>query len=528
LAEIVVGDSRVRLTKVDRHHHVADWEPEPGTDYQVSLDGGEPIPDPRSPFQPDGVNGPSRVVDHLGYPWSDHQWKGVSWPASAIYELHVGTFTPEGTFAAAEAKFDHLIRLGIDVIEIMPVAEFPGRWGWGYDGVHLWAPRSAYGGPEGLKHFVDVAHGRGLAVILDVVYNHLGPIGNRLGEFGPYFTDVYTTPWGEAVNLDGSGCDGVRAHICENAQMWIRDYHLDGLRLDAVHEFLDTSANHILEELAGAVHWEGAKAGRSVVLIAESDKNDPHLVSDPQVGGFGLDAVWSDDFHHSLHALLTGERSGYYSDYGEAEDLAAAWAQNWTYDGCYSPARDRRHGRPAEHLDPAHFVVFLQNHDQIGNRARGERISQQSGLAAQRLGAAVTLLAPQVPLIFQGEEWGAITPFPYFTDHKDPALAAAVTEGRQREFKAFGWDPSDVADPQDERTFRSAVLDWEGLDQEPHGEMLAFYSGLIAQRRSLPRSSAGSAQAEVSGPHGQRLVFTRPGVMLAVDFSDQSVEIRGD
>ncbi len=512
------------MEKVDRHHHVADWEPAEGTDYEVSLDGGEPLPDPRSSSQPRGVVGPSRVVDHAGFAWTDSAWTGIDWPPNAIYEMHIGTFTVEGTFDAAEARLDHLVRLGVDVVELMPVAEFPGRWGWGYDGVHLWAPHSTYGGPEGLKRFVDGAHRRGLAVLLDVVYNHLGPIGNRLGEFGPFFTDVYATPWGEAVNLDGPGSDGARAHICDNARMWVRDYHLDGLRLDAVHAFLDTSATHLLEELASEVQAEARALGRSVALIAESDQNDPRIVTGTPAGGFGLDAVWSDDFHHALHVLLTGERSGYYADFGSVGDLAAAWESNWTFAGQYSPARDRRHGRPAGHIDPSRFIVFLQNHDQVGNRAWGDRISSQAGLEAQRVGAAVTLLAPQVPLIFQGEEWGALSPFPYFTDHDDPELAAAVTKGRQREFAAFGWDPAQVANPQDESTFRSASLDWQEMHREPHAAMLDWYSGLLRMRREIPAAGPNQATA-VAGAEASRVELHRPGVVVRADFGIRQVEV---
>ena len=506
---------RYEFTKVDRHHHELGVQLPAGTDYWLRLDGGERRADPRSAHQPDGVDGPSRVVDHDDFAWTDSDWRGLRWPALAIYELHVGTFTPAGTFAAAIERLDHLVRLGVDTVELMPVAEFPGHRGWGYDGVHLWAPQSTYGGPDGLKRFVDAAHAKGLAVVLDVVYNHLGPAGNYLHEFGPYFTDRYSTPWGQAVNLDGSGSDGVRAHIIENAVMWIRDFHIDGLRLDAVHAFLDTSATHILEELAAAVHGEGERLERGVAVIAESDLNDPRLVRAVDSGGLGLDAAWSDDFHHAVHAGLTGERDGYYADFGSLGDIGAAWSETFVYAGRYSEHRDRRHGRSAAGIPPWRFVVALQNHDQVGNRATGDRINHLVGADRVRAGAALTLLAPAVPLIFQGEEWAASTPFPYFTDHSDPELGEAVRQGRRSEFAAFGWNPEDIPDPQAEETFQSAILQWDELDAPQHAEMLDWYQGLLAHRRALCDRDPAPTTAEANEKTGQ-LVVARDGATISI------------
>ena len=346
----------------------------PGDDYSFSLDGGPPRPDPRSPSQPAGVHGPSRLVDHETFPWTDAGWVPPSLADGVVYELHVGTFSPEGTFDGAAARLDHLADLGVTTVEVMPVAEFPGRRGWGYDGVDLWAPHSAYGGPDGFKRLVDACHARGLAVVLDVVYNHLGPDGNYLPGFGPYFTDRYVTPWGEAVNYDGAESDQVRAFVVGNACMWVRDYHVDGLRLDAVHAIVDTSAVSIVEEIATAVHELGRALGRPTWVVAESDLNDPRVVRAVDAGGYGCDAQWSDDFHHALHAALTGEREGYYADFGSLAHLAKALTRVWVHDGCRSAYR-RRHGRPATDLPGSRFFGYLQNQDQVGNRAPRRRSS---------------------------------------------------------------------------------------------------------------------------------------------------------
>ncbi len=481
--------------------------PRPGDDYAYSLDGGDPRPDPRSPWQPHGVHGPSRLVDQSAFVWSDADWAGGATLAeSVIYELHVDTFSPEETYEGAVPKLDHLVELGVTTVELLPVVEYPGRWGWGYDGVDLYAPNSADGGPEGLKRLVDACHARGLAVIFDVVYNHLGPAGNYLGEYGPYFTDRYGTPWGEAVNLDGSDSDPVREFVLDNAIMWLRDYHADGLRLDAVHAIVDTSATHILEELAVRVDALEAELGVVKFLIAESDLNDPRVVREREVGGYGIDAQWSDDFHHALHALLTGERAGYYSEFGSLDQLAKALRQAFVYDGCWSPYRRRRHGRAPTGVPATRFLAYLQNHDQIGNRAHGERSAALLSEGLLKVASALVLLGPSVPMLFQGEEWAASTPFLYFTDHEDPDLGRAVTEGRRREFAAFDWgpsgparaggrDPHEVPDPQDPDTFRRSKLDWDEVSRSPHRDVLDWHRRLIALRRSTPQLTGGSSDA---------------------------------
>jgi maltooligosyltrehalose trehalohydrolase len=490
--EVQIGGARVPMAGATRGWWLADVpRAGPGADYAYSLDGGEPLPDPRSPWQPAGVFGPSRLVDHDAFPWTDERWQAPPLSAAVVYELHVGTFTPAGTFEAAIARLDHLVALGITHVELMPVNEFPGDRGWGYDGVDLYAPHHAYGGPDGLKRLVDACHARGLAVLLDVVYNHLGPSGNVLGRFGPYFTERYTTPWGPAVNLDGPGSDEVRRFICDNACMWLHDYHCDGLRLDAVHAIVDTSAVHLLEQLAREVEELAAHLGRRLVLVAESDLNDPRLIRSREAGGYGLDAQWSDDFHHALHAVLTGERAGYYADFGSLADLARALEHAYVYEGRYSTFRQRRHGRPAAGLPGYRFLGYLQNHDQIGNRATGERSSALMSLGRLQIAAALVLTAPFVPMLFQGEEWGATAPFQYFTDYQDPDLASAVTEGRRAEFAAFGWNPDAVPDPQASTTFARSKLDWSELGREPHAALYDWHRRLLGLRRTVPALAAG-------------------------------------
>ncbi|MGO9296553.1 MAG: malto-oligosyltrehalose trehalohydrolase [Streptosporangiaceae bacterium] len=458
----------------------------PGTDYGFSLDGGPPRPDPRSAFQPGGVHGLSRLVDHGAFGWTDHGWRGLALPGAVLYECHIGTFSTAGTFDGAIEHLDHLAVLGIDAIEVMPVAEFPGSRGWGYDGVALFAPHHGYGGPEGLKRLVDAAHARGIGVVLDVVYNHLGPAGNYLPEFGPYFSARHQTNWGDGVNLDGPDSGEVRRFIVGNALSWLRDYHCDGLRLDAVHAIADDSAVHILEQLATEVAALSAHLGRPLFLVAESDRNDPRFVRSRDAGGYGLDASWADEWHHALHAVLTGERDGYYSDFGSLALLAKALRQAWVYDGIYSPHRRRVHGRPPAGLAGSQFVVAAQNHDQVGNRAAGERASALMSHGRLKIAAALLLTAPFVPLLFQGEEWGATTPFQYFTEHAEPELGEAVGNGRRREFAAFGWDLADVPDPQDPGTFERSRLDWSQPAQEPHAGLLAWYRHLLVLRREIP------------------------------------------
>jgi len=460
-------------------------------EYRFVLDGGAPLPDPRSPSQPLGVHGPSRVVDHGAFRWSNQRWQAPPLANAVIYELHIGTFTGEGTFDAAIDRLDHLVDLGITHLELMPVAEFPGLRGWGYDGVDLYAPHHGYGGPEALKRLVDACHARGLAVLLDVVYNHLRPAGNYLARFGPYFTDRYRTPWGKAVNLDGADSDEVRRFLCDNALMWLRDYRIDGLRIDAVHALFDQSAVPFLEQLAAEVDELGARLGRHLVLIAESDLNDPRAVRPRSTGGYGLDALWNEDFHHALHAVLTGERAGYYVDFGALGDVATALREGFVYGARYSVYRRRRHGRRAVGLDGDRFVGFLQNHDQVGNRPRGERLSQLVSPGRLKIGAALVLTSPFVPMLFHGEEWGAGTPFQYFTDHEDPELGRAVSDGRRREFTSFGQTFEDVPDPQAPETFQRSKLDWTELGREPHAGILDWYRQLIHLRLSRAELSGG-------------------------------------
>ncbi len=463
-----------------------------GTDYAFRLDGGEPLADPRSPWQPYGPAGKSRTYSHAAFAWTDSGWHGAPPQGAVVYELHVGTFTPEGTLDAAIGRLDYLAGLGVTVVELMPLAAFPGRHGWGYDGICLWAVHEPYGGPDALKRFVDACHGRGLAVFLDVVYNHVGP-GNQLAAFGPYFTSAHVTPWGPAVNLDQPGSDEVRSFIVGNALMWLRDYHLDGLRLDAVHALEDRRAVHVLEELAVAVDSFAASARRTAVLIAETDRNDPRLITSREAGGFGLTAQWNDDFHHAMHAALTGERQGYYGDFGSIAAVAKTLTRAYFHDGTWSSFRGRTHGRPIDvRTVPAYrFVGFLQDHDQVGNRAAGDRVAAilaagplRDGLL--RAAAGLVLTAPFTPMLFMGEEWGADTPWQFFTDHTDPSLAAAVSEGRSSEFAAHGWGPADVPDPQDPRTFLRSKLDWTQPGREPYRSLLSWSRSLLALRRARP------------------------------------------
>jgi maltooligosyltrehalose trehalohydrolase len=523
--EVAAGGRRYAMTPAVR----AGWwtgEGE-GEDYGFVLDGEGPFPDPRSPWQPDGVHGLSRAYDHTRFAWTDGLWRGRPLAGSVVYELHTGTFTPEGTFDSAIQRLDHLVDLGVDTVELMPVAAFPGRNGWGYDGVALWAVHDPYGGPDGLKRFVDACHGRGLAVVLDVVYNHLGPSGNYLGRYGPYFTDAHQTPWGPAVNLDRPGSDEVRAFIVENALMWLRDYHLDGLRLDAVHALQDGRALHILEELAIAVDGLRAQTGRELSLVAESDLGDPRLVTSREAGGYGLDAQWNDDFHHAVHAALTGERQGYYGDFGSMDALAKTMTRVFFHDGTWSSFRGRSHGRPVDRLrTPGHrFFGFIQNHDQVGNRATGDRISAALSPGLLKVGAGLLLTSPFTPMLFMGEEWGAGTPWCFFTDHVEPELARAVSEGRRREFATHGWASEDVPDPQAPETFRRSLLDWDEREKPPHRELLEWYRALIALRRSCPELT-DTRLTEVSVRHGDAwIVVYRGSVRIAANLGTEPVRL---
>jgi maltooligosyltrehalose trehalohydrolase len=495
-------------------------------EYRFVVDG-DPLPDPRSPWQPAGVGGPSHTLDHGAFGWTDASWHGRPLAACVIYECHVGTFSPSGTFDGVAERLDHLVGLGVNTIELLPVAEFPGTRGWGYDGVLLYAPHHAYGGPEGLKRLVDACHGRGLAVILDVVYNHLGPAGNHLARFGPYFTDRYRTPWGDAVNLDQAGSDEVRRFLIGNALGWLGDYHIDGLRLDAVHAFADASAIHFLEELSASAHRLSAQLGRQLWVIAESDLNDPRLVRPPEAGGYGLDASWSDDFHHALHVTFTGEQQGYYRSYNGLPDLARALERVYVHDGGYDAGRGRRHGRPVGDLPRHRFLGYSQNHDQIGNRAQGDRLSHLLDGDALAAVAALVLTAPFVPMLFQGEEWGASSPFQYFTDHEDPALAEAVRVGRRREFAAFGWDPEAIPDPQDPATFERSKLVWDERAEAPHAELLTWYRRLLQLRRTHPEllDSRPDRTRVIFDDEQRWVIVARDSLTVAVNLAPQARRI---
>ncbi|MEU3318531.1 malto-oligosyltrehalose trehalohydrolase [Streptomyces sp. NPDC006785] len=460
-----------------------------GDRYGFRVDDGPLLPDPRSRRQPDGPDGPSAVVDQEAYAWRDG-WAGRRLNRAVLYELHVGTYTPEGTFDAAAARLGHLAELGVTHVSLMPLCPFPGVNGWGYEGVSLWAVHEPYGGPEGLKRFVDTAHGLGLGVVLDVVHNHLGPSGNHLPAFGPYFTDTHHTPWGAAVNLDAPGSDEVRAFLIGSALAWLRDYRLDGLRLDAVHALADTRALTFLEELAAAVDALAVELGRPLGLIAESDLCDPRTTTPRPAGGLGLHAQWNDDFHHALHTALTGESQGYYADFARAPlaALAKTVTSAFFHNGTWSSFRGRTHGRPVDvSRTPAHrFVGYAQTHDQIGNRALGDRLASALSPGLQACAAALVLTGPFTPMLFMGEEWGARTPWQFFTDHTDPELAEAVLNGRRREFGAHGWAEEEIPDPQDPATRDRSCLDWSEPEREPHARLLSWYRELIALRRTLP------------------------------------------
>lgn len=499
----------VPMQPIERgYHEVCVENIAAGTLYYYRLNGARERPDPASRFQPQGVHGPSQVVNPE-FPWDDQSWSGLPLRDYIIYELHVGTFTPEGTFDAIIPHLDELKELGITAIELMPVAQFPGSRNWGYDGVCPFAVQNSYGGPEGLKRLVNACHRHGVAVILDVVYNHLGPEGNYLADFGPYFTERYKSPWGPALNFDGPYSDEVRRFFIENALCWTSEFHVDALRLDAVHAILDHSPRPFLLELGEAVHEQAKRLSRPIYLIPESDANDARLVRSTDLGGYGLDAQWNDDFHHSLRALLTGEKSGYYQDFGRLQQLAKAFREGFVYSGDYSPFRQRRHGSSSRDIPAERFVVFAQNHDQVGNRMVGERLSQLVSFEALKLAAAAVILSPFIPLLFMGEEYGETAPFQYFISHSDAELVAAVRRGRKEEFSALEWQ-GDMPDPQAEEIFLRSRLN-HGLKQQGRHQLLCeLYRELIRLRASHPALTRLSKQTmEVIGCEKDQVLLVR-------------------
>ncbi|MFD7445629.1 malto-oligosyltrehalose trehalohydrolase [Streptomyces sp. NPDC059909] len=498
---------------------------EDGTRYGFLLDDGPLLPDPRSRRQPEGPDGPSAVVAPDTYVWRSDDWQGRGLAGAVLYELHVGTYTHEGTLDAAAGHLGELVDLGITHVELMPVCPFPGTHGWGYEGVSPWAVHEPYGGPEALKRFVDTAHGLGLGVVLDVVHNHLGPSGNHLPSFGPYFTDTHHTPWGSAINLDAPGSDEVRAYLLGSALAWLRDYRMDGLRLDAIHALADGRALTFLEELSAAVDRFAADVRRPVFLIAESDLCDPRTTTPREEGGLGIHAQWNDDFHHALHTALTGESRGYYADFARAPlaALAKTMGHVFFHDGTYSTFRGRTHGRPVDltRTPAQHFLGYAQTHDQIGNRALGDRLSSHLSPGLLACAAALVLTGPFTPMLFMGEEWGARTPWQFFTDHTDPELAESVRQGRRREFAAYGWAADDIPDPQDPATRDRSCLDRSERTREPHASLLAWHRELIALRRTQPDlSDPDLAAVRVAYDEDARwLVFRRGDLRVAVNLA---------
>ncbi len=524
-------DRVVDLARDERGYWSAEVDKTPaGARYKIRLDDEAEYPDPSSRCQPDGVHEASRVIDHDAFDWTDSHWEGLPLAHMIMYELHVGAFTREGTFDAVIPRLQDLKGLGVNAIELMPVAQFPGGRNWGYDGVYPYAVQSTYGGPDGLKRLVNAAHREGLAVIMDVVYNHLGPEGNYLHEFGPYFTDKFKSPWGWAMNFDGPWSDQVRDYFVENALAWFDDYHIDALRLDAIHGIFDMSARPFLQELAERTDAHAARTGRRCHLIAESDLNDTRVIRPRTSLGFGISAQWSDDFHHALHTLLTGEDRGYYADFGTVDDIVTALRDGFVYAGRYSVYRRCSHGNMSKDLPHEQFVHFSQNHDQVGNRLAGERLTALVDHEALKLAAAAVLLAPQIPMLWMGEEYGEPAPFQYFVSHGDPDLVEAVRRGRANEFAAFGWD-SEPPDPQSEETFARSRLDWSLREQGRHAALLAFYGRLITLRKTLaPLQNREKTNMAVTGDDATRTVIVRrrqadDEAVLIMSFNEKQANI---
>ncbi|MGO4590819.1 malto-oligosyltrehalose trehalohydrolase [Paenarthrobacter sp. 2TAF44] len=496
--------------------------------YGYFVDGEGPFPDPRSRRQPDGVHGLSAIFDPAAYHWGDGEWKGRSLKGSVIYELHLGTFTPEGTLDAAARKLDYLVNLGVDFIELLPVNAFNGVHNWGYDGVLWYAIHEPYGGPEAYQRFVDAAHAAGLGVIQDVVYNHLGPSGNYLPKFGPYLKSGEGNTWGDSVNLDGPGSDEVRRYILENAAMWLRDYHVDGLRLDAVHALRDERAVHILEDFGALGDQIEAETGVTKTLIAESDLNNPRLIYPRKDNGYGLEGQWSDDFHHALHVNLSGETTGYYADFESLAVLAKVLEHGFLHDGSYSSFRGRHHGRPIRHdlAHPSALVVCLQNHDQIGNRATGDRLTASLSYGRLAIGAVLTMTSPFTPMLFMGEEFGASTPWQFFTSHPEPELGEATAKGRIKEFERMGWDPAVVPDPQDPETFKRSKLDWSEPSAGDHARLLQLYRDLAQLRRNTSELvNGGFGETTVEFDDDEHwLEMTRGAIRVVCNFGDEPLD----
>ncbi|HEX8251786.1 MAG TPA: malto-oligosyltrehalose trehalohydrolase [Thermoanaerobaculia bacterium] len=518
-------DRRVPMQKTATGYHEATVDCGEGTRYMYVLDGNSERPDPASRLQPEGVHGPSEVVGE-SFEWNDEGWTGIALEDYVVYELHVGTFTEEGTFDAIIPRLDDLKSLGITAVELLPVAQFPGTRNWGYDGVYVGAAQESYGGPRALKRLVDACHQRGLAVVLDVVYNHLGPEGNYLGEYGPYFTDRYKTPWGLALNFDGARSDDVRWYFIHNALQWVDEFHFDGLRVDAVHAIVDHSAEPFLQDMCEAVRNRAAELGRRIYTIAESDLNDPRVISPKDEFGLAFDTQWADDFHHSLHTLLTHEQDGYYAAFPvKPSNLARLLTTGYFYTGQHSAYRGRKYGLKPKTRDGAQFVVSIQNHDQVGNRMLGDRLAGLVSPAQVRLGAAATILSPFIPMLFMGEEYGEKRPFQYFTSHSDPALIEAVRKGRAEEFDDFAWQ-GEAPDPHDEETFNRSKLDWSARERDEHQSMWNFYRQLLALRRDTPALRSldlDAVQPTADDEKGVLLVLRGSGndqVLVAFNFSD--------
>ncbi|MDD7812713.1 malto-oligosyltrehalose trehalohydrolase [Mycobacterium sp. CSUR Q5927] len=521
------------MTKADGGWWQTSVEAPPDARYGYLIDDDpQVLPDPRSARQPDGVHARSALWNAAGLTWTDDDWAGRKVEGAVIYELHIGTFTAAGTFDSAIEKLDHLVDLGVDFVELMPVNAFSGTHGWGYDGVLWYAVHEPYGGPDGLARLVDACHGRGLGVLIDAVFNHFGPSGNYLPRFGPYLSEA-RNPWGNAINIDGADSDEVRRYIIDCALRWMRVFHVDGLRLDAVHALVDTTAIHILEELAAETDALAAQLGRPLALIAESDRNDPRTISRREDGGYGITAQWDDDIHHAIHTAVSGERQGYYADFGSLATLATTLRHAFFHAGTYSSFRRRRHGRPLpdSQIPATRLLAYTCTHDQIGNRALGDRPSQNLSAGQLAVKAALALLSPYTAMLFMGEEWGALTPFQFFTSHEDPQVAQATAEGRKAEFAEHGWDAEEIPDPQDPETFQRSKLDWDEVDGQGHAHLLDFYKALIRLRGHAELADPCLSHLEVDYDEDQHWIAMRRGRITVVGNLNEDavvVPVRGE